>query len=243
MQQRATFLICCDAQAVEQFQGGDVDVAFGGAADQERIVDFAPVAAAIAFHVADHVARIAAAQRHERRQVAAAAMPGQDGAEVRRTPRSPSVGAGQCDGAASRWPPWKFLLERISVKRSLRAARRGNSSVKRTPGVRVAMVVNGPRYSAGAFGLGSKVSRWFGAPRAKEQDRLGPRASPPACLAIQGKRRQTPAQERPAADSLAMTVTKAADVEHGGGSWKEARKAKQQFLRQNTRRITVGNEI
>jgi len=33
------------------------------------------------------------------------------------------------------------------------------SSHNRTPGIRVGMVPNGPRYSSGAFGFGSKVSR------------------------------------------------------------------------------------
>ena len=68
---------------------------------------------------------------------------------------------------ASRWPLWKFLLERMSVKRSLREASLGKSSEKRPPGVRVAIVVKGPRISAGALGLGSKVSRWLGAPHSQ----------------------------------------------------------------------------
>ena len=36
--------------------------------------------------------------------------------------------------------------------------------MNRTPGVRVAIVANGPRYSAGALGLGSNRSRWLGPP-------------------------------------------------------------------------------
>src|SRR5262249_24981356 len=55
------------------------------------------------------------------------------------------------------------------AKRSLRAASLGSSSVKRTPAVRVGMVAKGPRYSAGALGLGSKVSRWLGAPQSQSR--------------------------------------------------------------------------
>src|SRR5438046_2464683 len=33
--------------------------------------------------------------------------------------------------------------------------------------MRVGIGANGPRYSAGAFGFGSKVSRWLGAPQRK----------------------------------------------------------------------------
>ena len=65
---------------------------------------------------------------------------------------------------ASRWPSLKFTLLRIKENLSDRAASFGSSSVNRTPGVRVAIVANGPRYSAGALGLGSKRSRWLGPP-------------------------------------------------------------------------------
>jgi len=58
-------------------------------------------------------------------------------------------------------------LVRTSVKRSLRIAVCGRSSVKWAPGVRVAMTPNGPLYSAGAFGFGSNVSKWLGAPQRK----------------------------------------------------------------------------
>jgi hypothetical protein len=66
--------------------------------------------------------------------------------------------------AASRWPALKLTLLRINEYLSDQAASLGKSSVKRTPGVRVAIVANGPRYSAGALGLGSKRSRWLGPP-------------------------------------------------------------------------------
>src|SRR5437899_9381461 len=52
-------------------------------------------------------------------------------------------------------------------KRWLRSAIRGSNSVKNSPGVRVAMAWNGPRYSSGASGLGSHVSRWLGPPHRK----------------------------------------------------------------------------
>src|SRR6516162_3914183 len=65
---------------------------------------------------------------------------------------------------ASRWPSWKLTLLRINEYLCDRAASLGKSSVKRTPGVRVAIVASGPRYSAGALGLGSNRSRWLGPP-------------------------------------------------------------------------------
>jgi hypothetical protein len=65
---------------------------------------------------------------------------------------------------ALRWSPSKLTFERTRANRSERAAVFGNSSVTRTPVVRVGMVANGPRTSAGALGLGSNVSRWLGAP-------------------------------------------------------------------------------
>src|ERR1700722_20064651 len=65
---------------------------------------------------------------------------------------------------ASRWPALKLTLLRINEYLSDRAASLGKSSAKRTPGVRVAIVANGPRYSAGALGFGSKRSRWLGPP-------------------------------------------------------------------------------
>src|SRR5262249_24353950 len=65
---------------------------------------------------------------------------------------------------ASRCPPWKFTLLRIRENVWARAASFGNSSVNRQPGRRVAIVVNGPRYSAGAPGWASKRSRWLGPP-------------------------------------------------------------------------------
>src|SRR5262249_13813730 len=83
------------------------------------------------------------------------------------TPPGPSSLPVSAMVPAGGWVLLKFLLERIRVKRSLRAASFGRSSVKRMPDVRVGMVVNGPRYSAGALGLGSKVSRWLGAPQSQ----------------------------------------------------------------------------
>src|SRR5262245_54651375 len=56
------------------------------------------------------------------------------------------------------------MLLRTSENRSLRAASFGSNSVKRTPGVRVAIVAKGPRYSTGAFGFGSNKSKWLGPP-------------------------------------------------------------------------------
>src|SRR4051794_10269275 len=47
------------------------------------------------------------------------------------------------------------------------AAWRGSNSPTRRPGVFVAKVPNGPRYSAGASGLGSSVSRWLHPPRSQ----------------------------------------------------------------------------
>ena len=52
----------------------------------------------------------------------------------------------------------------LTVMLTLRAASLGTSSVKYAPGVRVAIVANGPRYSAGALGLGSNRSSWDGPP-------------------------------------------------------------------------------
>ena len=40
----------------------------------------------------------------------------------------------------------------------------GRCSQSRTPGSFVAMVPNGPRFSSGRFGFGSKVSIWLGPP-------------------------------------------------------------------------------
>ena len=56
-------------------------------------------------------------------------------------------------------------IERKIVKRSEILACRGSNSVTRKPGVRVGSVSNGPRYSAGASGFGSYVSRWLPPPR------------------------------------------------------------------------------
>ena len=53
---------------------------------------------------------------------------------------------------------------RITASLSETPASFGNSSQNRTPGMRVGMVANGPRYSSGAFGFGSKVSSWLGPP-------------------------------------------------------------------------------
>src|SRR6516162_9175832 len=55
-------------------------------------------------------------------------------------------------------------MTRSSASRSVWRARRGRCSLTRTPGVRVAMAANSPRYSAGASGLGSQVSCWAGPP-------------------------------------------------------------------------------
>ena len=46
----------------------------------------------------------------------------------------------------------------------MRVAVSGSSSEKRTPGTAVAIVLNSPRMSSGASGLGSKVSSWEGPP-------------------------------------------------------------------------------
>src|SRR6266849_6491985 len=56
------------------------------------------------------------------------------------------------------------MFVRTNENRLLRAANWGNSSEKRRPGVRVAMVEKGPRYSDGALGLGSNMSTWLGPP-------------------------------------------------------------------------------
>src|SRR5438552_9806272 len=55
-------------------------------------------------------------------------------------------------------------MERRMVKRSEIAACLGSNSQKRNPEVFVAMVWKGPRYSDGAPGLGSQVSRWLAPP-------------------------------------------------------------------------------
>src|SRR5262249_28473735 len=52
---------------------------------------------------------------------------------------------------------------------SVTAAIFGNNSQKRTPGIRVGMVPNGPRYSSGAFGFGSQVSSWLGPPHSQSK--------------------------------------------------------------------------
>src|SRR5262249_27087236 len=51
---------------------------------QKRVVDLAPVAAAVTLHRTDHVARRTPAERDEGWQVARTAVAGQDAAEVRR---------------------------------------------------------------------------------------------------------------------------------------------------------------
>src|SRR6476646_4032337 len=64
--------------------------------------------------------------------------------------------------------PWSFdavCIDRITAILFVRPAIFGKSSQKRTPGVLVGMVPNGPRYSIGAFGFGSHVSSWLGPPQ------------------------------------------------------------------------------
>ena len=58
-------------------------------------------------------------------------------------------------------------MDRMSENWSDRDASLGNNSEYRTPGDRVAMVEKGPRNSAGALGLGSKVSNWAGPPQSQ----------------------------------------------------------------------------
>src|SRR5262245_47894973 len=103
------------------------------------------------------------------------------------------------------------MLVRTSEKRLLRAASFGSNSVNRTPGIRVAMVAKGPRYSTGAFGLGSNRSRWLGPPpsQTSKTDRAfgaGGVAAAAECIPAQAKgtaqaarrkdRRPTPWQSR-----------------------------------------------
>ena len=53
------------------------------------------------------------------------------------------------------WPGAVCIIDRTVVILSARAACRGNSSVKCTPGIFVEIVRNGPRYSLDASGFGS----------------------------------------------------------------------------------------
>ena len=61
-----------------------------------------------------------------------------------------------------------------------------------TPGVRVEITPNGPRYSAGALGFGSQVSRWLGAPHRKTNRTdfafagAAPNAEPPVAPSANG---------------------------------------------------------
>src|SRR5262245_21545224 len=75
----------------------------------------------------------------------------------------------------------------MSEKRSERSASLGSNSVKRTPGMHVPMVENGPRNSTGARGFGSNRSRWLGPPPSQissTERALGPTsaARPPSGL-------------------------------------------------------------
>ena len=76
---------------------------------------------------------------------------------------------------APKWPVMKLCvpmtcpeegcwIERTTLNRSASRASRGRISQKRIPGSAVGMASSSPRYSAGADGLGSKVSWWLGPP-------------------------------------------------------------------------------
>ena len=64
----------------------------------------------------------------------------------------------------SLWEDMVWCSERTSARRWPSPAWRGNSSQTSMPGTLVGIGRNGPRYSAGAFGLGSNVSNWLGPP-------------------------------------------------------------------------------
>src|SRR3954469_19278259 len=65
---------------------------------------------------------------------------------------------------AAKWSPLSWCSERMNDTFSNRLAICGVSALVSTPGVFVLHTPNGPRNSAGASGLGSKVSSWLGPP-------------------------------------------------------------------------------
>src|SRR5262245_60808952 len=84
----------------------------------------------------------------------------------------------------------------------------GNSSPMRTPVTRVGMLANGPRKSAGAFGLGSQVSSCAGPPHS--HSRMTERAEPLGPVPVAPKRSKS-ASDRPNT-ALALTCTNARRV-------------------------------
>src|SRR5688572_21471813 len=65
---------------------------------------------------------------------------------------------------AAKWSPLSWCSERMNDTFSNRFATCGIRALVKTPGVFVLHTPNGPRNSAGASGLGSKVSSWLGPP-------------------------------------------------------------------------------
>src|SRR3954464_2261474 len=72
-------------------------------------------------------------------------------------PVSSSIDPSLCDDIV-------WCSDRTTARRFAILACRGNSSQTSRPGTAVRIGRNGPRYSAGASGLGSQVSNWLGPP-------------------------------------------------------------------------------
>src|SRR5262245_65757690 len=85
----------------------------------------------------------------------------------------------------------------------------GSMSDRMMPGTLVGMVPNSPRYSAGAFGLGSHMSRWLGPPRIHRIITDGLRAvlgdGPASAFASERRRSARP---RPAAPRMPALRTR-----------------------------------
>src|SRR5262245_25038861 len=105
------------------------------------------------------------------------------------------------------WLLCRQSTERMSVKRSSRAAIFGRCSMMRTPGSFVVVTPNGPRFSIGRSGLGSQVSIWLGPPVIQRRmTLLRPFGDWPAAAAVARWRNRpgTLSPARPARPALGM---------------------------------------